>query len=213
MKGAFGAGEATRRGGARSICVLLCAPLMAWADLGATGTTTSTARLDFILNIGKFIYFRVGGAAFPAATGTVDTISFNAVAAIPPSATVPVTSNKTGVNWNGALPTLTATASSLPVELRSNAGQISIRAAAISALASGTNAIPLSQIVLTSSDVSFPAPVVPNTGSGPAVSVAGTSFSNLVTVRSASWSFSYSPLITQPAGIYAGQISFTASSP
>jgi hypothetical protein len=196
------------------ICLLLALPSHALADLGATGTAASTARLDFLLNIGKFIFFRVGNSsAYPTASATLDTVSFTAAPTIPPSAIAPVTSNNTAVNWSGALPTLTATATSLPVEVRSNAGQISIRATATTALTSGANAIPLSQIVLTSTDANLPAPLVPNAGTGASVNVTGTAYANLVTVRSASWSFAYAPLTTQPAGVYSGQISFTASSP
>ncbi|MCJ0764770.1 hypothetical protein [Variovorax terrae] len=185
----------------------------ALAHQGSTGTNSSTANLDFVLNIGKFIFFRVGTGAFPTASATVDTVAFNAVPAIPAGAVVPVAGNNTTVVWNGALPAFTAAATSLPVEVRSNAGQISIRATATTPLNSGANNIPLSQIVLSSSDANLPAPVVPNTGTGPAVNVTGTAFSNLVTVRSANWTFSYNPLATQRAGVYTGQISFTASSP
>lgn len=195
------------------LCLLLAGLPCALANRGATGTASSSASLDFNLNIGKFIFFRVGAGAYPSASGTIDTVNFMAAPTIPPSATVPVTSNNTAVNWNGALPTFAATPTSLPVEVRSNAGQINVRATATTALTSGPNSIPLSQIVLTSSDANLPAPLVPNAGTGPSVNVAGSAFSNLVTLRSASWTFSYNPLTTQPAGVYTGQISFTVSSP
>lgn len=186
-------------------------------DTGPPGqpnrAVSASADLDFILNIGKFIFFRVGAGAFPTASGTIDTVAFNAVPTIPAGAVVPVPGNNTTVVWNGALPSFTAGATTLPVEVRSNAGQISIRATATSPLNSGVNNIPLSQIVLTSSDANLPAPLVPDAGTGPAVNVAGTSFANLVTVRNANWTFAYNPLVTQRAGVYTGQISFTASSP
>lgn len=193
----------------------------AWGDQ-ATSTApggnpnqrvTASADLDFVLNIGKFIFFRVGAGAFPTASGTVDTVSFNALPTIPAGAVVPLPGNNTTVVWNGALPAFAATATSLPVEVRSNAGQIRIWAIATTPLTSGANTIPLSQIVLTSSDANLPAPVIPNAGAGSAVNVTGTASSNLVTQRSANWTFSYNPLVTQRAGVYAGQVTFSASSP
>ena len=182
------------------------------ADQG-TGAASAAAKLDFLLNVGKFIFFRVGTAAYPTASATISTVAFNAVPSIPAGAVTPVTSNNTPVSWSGALPTLTATPTVLPVEVRSNAGQVTLRTSVTTALTSGANSIALSQIVLTSSDANLPAPVVPNAGTGPTVNVLGTSFTNLVTVRSANWTFSYNPLTTQPAGVYTGQIIFTASSP
>jgi hypothetical protein len=174
---------------------------------------TATVELAFVVDIGKFIFFRVGNGGYPTASGTADTVTFNAVPVIPPGAVLAVPGNNTTVNWGGTVPSFASTATTLPVEVRSNAGQISIRATATLPLTSGVDSIPLSQIVLTSSDANLPAPVVPDTGTGPAVNVAATAFSNLVTVRNANWTFSYAPPITQQAGNYTGQISFTASSP
>lgn len=182
-----------------------------------TQAVSATARLDFTLNIGKFLFFRVGTGAYPTASSTVDTVTFNTTPTIPAGAVTPATGNNTGVNWNGAAPTFSVTTSSntvLPVEVRSNAGQISLRATATMPLTSGTNTIPMSQIVVTSSDTAnLPAPLIPDSGQGAAVNVAGTSFSNLVTNRSANWTFNYNLLTSPAAGTYSGQITFTASSP
>lgn len=196
----------------------------AWADQQTTTAPNSnrtqavsaSAQLDFIINIGKFIFFRVGTGAYPTASSTVDNVSFNTAPSIPAGAVTPVAGNNTSVNWSGAAPTFSVTTSSntvLPVEVRSNAGQISIRAQATTPLTSGTNTIPMSQIVITSSDANLPAPLIPNTGQGAAVNVAGTSFSNLVTTRNANWTFAYNLLTNPAAGTYNGQITFTASSP
>jgi hypothetical protein len=202
----------------RTALAILLAPLavsLAFAVRAdqATGTTTASADLDFIVNMGKFLFFRVGTGAFPTASGTVDTVAFTAVPSIPAGAITPTVGNNIAVNWSGALPTFTTTNTVLPVEVRSNAGQINVRATATTPLTSGPNNIPLSQIVLTSSDVNLPAPLIPNVGTGAAVNVTGTAFTNLVTVRNANWTFSYAPAITQPAGNYTGQVTFTASSP
>ncbi|MBE7367291.1 hypothetical protein [Ramlibacter pallidus] len=196
----------------RACCaVLALAPALASADRGS-GTNAASADLDFRIDIGKFLFFRVGSGAYPTASTTVDTVTLNTAPNIPPGAVVPVPGNSTTVNWDGTLP-IPANSASVPVEVRSNAGQVTIRATVVQPLTSGANTIPMSQIVMGTSDPALPAPVLPNTLTGPAVNVAGTAFSNLVTLRSATWSFSYSPAPGQPAGNYTGQVRFTASSP
>ena len=194
--------------------------LSAWggpalAYQSATGTTSATAFLDFEINIDKFIFFRVGTGAFPSASGTVDTVNFTLTPQIPPGPITPANGNSTALSWNAAAPTYNVGGSNLvlPVEVRSNAGTVSLRAAVTSALVSGANSIPLSQITIASSDANLPAPLIPNAGTGPAVNVTGTAFSNLVTVRSANWTFSYSAATAPRAGVYNGQITFTASAP
>ena len=187
----------------------------AWAYQSATGTTSATGFLDFEINIDKFIFFRVGTGAFPSASGTVDTVNFTLTPQIPPGPVTPANGNSTALNWTAVAPTYNVSGSNLvlPVEVRSNAGTVSLRAAVTSALVSGANSIPLSQITIASSDPNLPAPLIPNAGTGPAVNVTGTAFSNLVTVRSANWTFSYSAATAPRAGIYNGQITFTASAP
>ena len=63
-----------------------------------------------------------------------------------------------------------------------------------------------------------PAPVVPATGVSPAVNVAvggagTTAAPTLLTYRTANWTFAYTPSASVPAGVYSGQITFTASAP
>ena len=187
----------------------------AQAFQSATGGSSATAFLDFEINIDKFIFFRVGTGAFPTASGTIDTVSFTLSPQILPGPTIPVNGSSTAVNWNALGPTYNVTGSGLvvPVEVRSNAGAVTLRAAVASPLVSGANRIPMSEIIITSSNGNLPAPLIPNSGTGTAVSVAGTAFANLVTVRSANWTFSYSAATLPRAGTYTGQITFTASSP
>jgi hypothetical protein len=97
--------------------------------------------------------------------------------------------------------------------VRSNAGQVTIRATATTGLTSGANTIALSSIVITSNDSNLPAPLVPNAGLGASVNVSGSTFSNLVTSRAANWTFAYNNAALPSAGIYTGQITFTASAP
>ena len=107
----------------------------------------------------------------------------------------------------------------LPVEVRSNAGTVSITAQATVPLSSGTFQIPLSEVIVTSSDPgNLPAPAIPDTGSGAAVTVAtggtGTGAApTLLTYRTATWRFRYTPVTAPVAGAYTGQITFTATAP
>jgi hypothetical protein len=119
------------------------------------------------------------------------------------------------VNWLGGAPSFGPAPASteIPVEVRTNAGQISLRATVVQPLVSGTHSIPLSQIAVLSSDPNLPAPGMPDSGTGAPVLVTGTAFSNLVTIRSATWKFSYAPSVLPAPGVYSGQISYTAVSP
>lgn len=189
---------------------------------------TVQARLEFAIRIDKFIFLRVGtGGSFtgaesgtgPAANGTVDTVSFTASATIPAVPTAATNGVNKPVNWSGGAPTFTASAPvTLPVEVRSNAGQVRITGQATTPLTSGSNTIPMTAIAITSSSAQLPAPVVPATGVSPAVNVAvggaGTAAApTLLTYRTANWTFAYTPSASVPAGVYNGQITFTASAP
>ncbi len=176
-------------------------------------SVSTAARLDFTINIGKFVFFRVGTGAYPTASGTIDTVAFALQPTIPGGAVTPGNGSNVAVNWSGAAPTtsVTGTNTSVAVEVRSNGGTVSLTAAMTTALASGANTIPASQIQLATSDANLPAPSVPNTGTGPAVSVVATAFAGLVTQRSANWTVSYANTATPAAGLYTGQITFTAT--
>jgi hypothetical protein len=195
-----------------------------------TGTRTTSARLDFTINIDRMVFLRVGNGgahaggasgAGPAASGSVNSLSFGlGPMSIPGVPTSPVNGNNQTVNWNGGVPGYaTPAAASLPVEVRSNAGQVRITAQVSAPLTNGSFIIPMSEIAITSSNVAqLPAPTVPDTGTGPAVNVAlggpGTAAApTLLTYRTANWSFSYVPVTSPVAGNYSGQITFSASAP
>lgn len=203
-----------------ALCSLASAPVLADKQTDtapwwiSTQAVSATARLDFTINMGKFLFFRVGTGAYPTASGTIDTVSFVMQPTIPAGAVAPIDGNNTAVDWNGAAPAFSTPATVvLPVEVRSNAGQVTVRATATTPLTSGANSIALSRITVTSSDANLPAPLIPDTGTGAAVNVTGTSFSNLVTVRSANWTFAFNPAPSPLAGVYTGQVTFTASAP
>lgn len=175
----------------------------------APGTLSTQARLDFTINIGKFIYLQVGTTG-----ATINTVGFALTPSIPAVPTTPVGGNSRPVTWNGAAPDFVVTPSGnvLPVTVRSNAGQVTLRVTAGTPPTSGANTIALSQITVGSSDAGLPAPPLDGSSS---VNVSGTSSANLVTERSANWTFSYAPTpATSPvAGVYTGQVTFTASAP
>ena len=185
----------------------------------STGTTlpvSAVARLDFTVTIGRLLFFRVGDAAWPATSSSVSTASFQLTPTTPPATAL---ANNQPIAWNGAAPTFAVTASGnvLPVQVRSNAGPISIRASS-SALSHTTTAgltIPMSDILVTSSDAAgLPAPPIPNAAAtGTSVNVAPTGFGSLVTERNASWTFAYANSAARAAGTYTGTVTFTATTP
>lgn len=165
---------------------------------------SASARLDFVITIGKFLFFRVG------------TVSATLTPQVPPTGAISTPGNAQSVAWSGAAPTFVSPAPvSLPVEVQSNTGPIRITAGVTGPLSSleGQN-IPMSSVQITSSNpTDFPAPPVPNTGTGTSVQVTGTAFSGLVTNRTASWNFAITPVAAPVAGQYTGRITFTATTP
>ena len=176
---------------------------------------STSVNLDFTIAIDKFIFFRIGDGTWPTTGGKTSSVAFVLAPSIPGVPTTPVAGSNTSVNWSGAAPSFSITPSGnvLPVEVRSNAGQVTLRATATTALASGANTIPLSEITIATSDSNLPAPLIPNTGTGAAVNVVATAFAGLVTQRTANWTLSYANLASRRAGTYTGQVTFTASSP
>ena len=224
-------------------CLLTVAAAPARAELNTTDETfysffgragtipsvTAAARLDFTLNIEKMIFLRVGtggnhnggdSGAGPAASGGVSTVSLNLIPAIPSGTTTPLQGSDQGVSWNAGSPVFLAAAPAVvPVEVRSNAGQVKISSEVTAPLASGGNTIPMSSISISSSDsANLPAPLLPTAGTGTPVNVApggaGTAAApTLLTYRTANWSFGFAPTTTSLSpGNYTGSVTFTATS-
>jgi hypothetical protein len=187
----------------------------------ATGTSSglgnpASADLRFSVQIDRFLFFRVGDGSWPTVNGTVNSVGFALLPSVPGGPATPVPGNKATAAWTGGAPPFAVSASgptTLPVEVRSNGGTVSLRAVASTALTSGSNTIPMSQITVSSSDPALPAPPVPASGTGSSVTVGGTDFGGLVTVRAATWTFGFANTVVPAAGTYSGQITFTASSP
>lgn len=171
----------------------------------------TSARLDFRLTIDKFIFLRLGTSG----TG-IDTATFVLVPSIPPVPTTPVEGAALPVPWSGAAPAfgVSAAGNAVGVEVRSNAGAVSLRAVMTAPLSSGVNTISTADIGIVSDNAELPAPPLPasGVGTGTPVAITGTSQQNLVTERTATWTFSLAA-VARPAGVYTGQISFMASAP
>ncbi|GAB2807469.1 hypothetical protein GCM10027276_05100 [Comamonas piscis] len=209
----------------QSLLPLLLAGLGASAQAGSasSGTgglprNTPAVALNFAIQIDKFLFFRIGDGAWPTPGGTTSQVGFTLSPSIPAVPTTPVNGNNTAVNWNGAAPTFSVAASGnvLPVEVRSNGGQVSVFATVTTALTSGSNTIPMNMVSITSSDAALPAPTLPATGTGTSVNISGGgagTVNSLVTMRTANWTFGYNSAISRTAGNYSGQLSFTASVP
>ncbi|TDS84510.1 hypothetical protein [Comamonas sp. JUb58] len=179
---------------------------------------TPAVALNFSIQIDKFVFLRIGDGAWPTPGGTTSQVSFSLSPSIPAVPTTPVNGSNTAVNWSGTAPPFAVTASGnvLPVEVRSNGGQVTLFATVTTALTSGSNTIPMNMVSITSSDAALPGPTIPATGTGTSVNVSGGgagTVNSLVTIRTANWTFGYNSAISRPAGNYSGQLSFTASVP
>ena len=203
--------------------MIICSlSILSWADKRtstAPSTTpnqsvSATVYLDFNLNIGKFIFFRVGDGAYPNISSSVSEVVLTATTTQLPSGVT--NGNSQALSWNGTAPVINGSTSvSLPVEVRSNAGQINLKTTVTSVLAKGSETIPFSDIKMSSSDSNLPAPVIPDSGTSASVNVVGGGSSiggTLVTQRSANWTFNYVPSTGGlSAGTYSGMLTFTAT--
>ncbi len=90
---------------------------------------STSVNLDFTIAIDKFIFFRIGDGTWPTPGGTTSSVAFVLAPSIPGVPTTPVAGSNTSVNWSGAAPSFSITPSGnvLPVEVRSNAGQVTLR--------------------------------------------------------------------------------------
>lgn len=190
----------------------------------------TSARLDFTINIDRMLYLRVGaggshgggtsGAGPAASTEVSEVLLALGPMSIPGTPTVATSGSNQSVSWNASPPTYSAVSSvTLPVEVRSNAGQVSIAAMVSAPLTNGTDVIPMSIIGIASDNsTNLPAPAAPDAGAGASVNVAtggaGTAAApGLLTYRTANWTFSYNPATAPSPGHYSGQITFVATVP
>jgi hypothetical protein len=174
--------------------------------LNPTRAVSASARLDFAVTLGSFLSLQVGSPG-----STIDTVGFDLTSLAPPTCTA----TPLPICFGNGTPVNATTNPSLAVTVKSNGGKVNLQAKVVTALTSGANnTIPMSQIVLTSSDAArLPAPLLPDTNPGASVNVTPTDFSGKVTVQSANWSFAYANTVSPAAGTYNGQVMFIATAP
>lgn len=198
--------------------------LLSWPVAVAADTATTaglgnpaTAQLRFAINIDKFLFLGVGGAPWPTVSGVVSQLAFALRPTIPGGPTTPTgPANNAVANWSGGLPTFAvspAAGISLPVEVRSNGGAISLRAASTLLTSTAGNTMPMN-VTIDSNNTGLPAPPVVSGTTGASVAVAPTAYPPYVTLQAANWTFKYvGPTVPPVAGNYTGTITFTASTP
>jgi hypothetical protein len=167
------------------------------SSTGASGNELSaSARLKLRVVIPRFLHFQVGSAGT-----TVDTIAFEpAVGAVGNGIAVA----GTGGDASGG--------SGTRVELRSNAGQITIAAdndGGIGGLGS-SGAISLSEIMARSDSSDLQTPQLTDAGG---TTATATLTDGDVTDRRATWSYEYQNSRATEPGSYGAEIVYTAFSP
>ncbi len=175
------------------------------------GRRSTDARLNFELNVDRMIFLRVGAGGAQSGTGSGTGPSA--------SATISNVNLSVGLAQGATAPVyVPSNAISLPVEVRSNAGQVRLSAQSSGPLSGGAHQIPMSQLSVTSDSAALPAPPIPDAGLGASVNVltggSGTAAApTLLTQRSANWTFRYTPVASPVAGVYTGRITFSAATP
>ena len=216
--------QARSTGGRGALGLLLAGALLAPAAQADSRSVSggvplqAQVELRFAIQIDKFVYLRIGDGSL-SSPGTPSTVAFTLAPSVPGGPASPTGGSNRPADWTGAVPSFTVGASGqvLPVEVRSNAGQVRLYATVTAPLASAGNTIPMSHIAIASDQAStLPAPTLPASGIGSTVDVAGGgagTFSPLVTARSANWTFSLPTgnAASYAAGQYSGQLTFTAA--
>lgn len=173
-----------------SLGLIAVTPAFAESQFVTAGTpTVANARLNFQVNVPRFLEFRVGSA-----DAVIDTVVFDVAAADVGNATA------------------VAGDITVDVALRGNGGAISLSAdTSADPLNSGADTIPFSAITTTLDAGTINAPTLVDGASAP-VAVAVTSGTR-VTNRSATWSYEFDNAAVYGAGTYAGQVVYTATMP
>ena len=188
-------------------------PLLASAEstfVTGAGALTASARLDFQINIPKFLYVRVGTGTNAATNATIDLISFTV-----PVANVGDSSVIAGVGGDLAAGTVTA-------RVQGNNGAITFGSTTTGPLNNATgDTISYGQIATAvATNTSATALAHPTLVDGATTNVAlvpnvGTKGTNL----DAKWTFTYRNQFIVPPGTYGGvginggRVTYTASMP
>lgn len=160
-----------------------------------SGTLTATARVNFSVTIPRFLWIQVGTGTLLAANNTIDTIAFTPAAAVVGNSTPVAATPASGNLTNGQV----------TARVIGNVGNVTMAATAGANLISGSDVIPWTQI----------ATAVAGGATHPTINGANavyTATGGVVNVNG-SWTYSYLNTVTPPAGVYTGQVTYTATSP
>lgn len=173
-------------------------PMAAQAESNVTtgaGAISATARVDFSVTIPRFVFLQVGSGTLLAANSTIDTIAFTPAVAVIGNSVAQAATAASGNVGNG---TVTA-------RVIGNAGAMTLRATGPANLTSGTDTIPWTQIAVA----------VAGGATHPTINGANAAYpatAGVVNVNG-TWTYSYLNSITPAAGVYTGQVLYTASAP
>ena len=161
--------------------------------VGTTANLQASARLDFQVNIPRFISFQVGTAG----AGTIDQVVFDVAAAN--------IGNSSAVSPTSGAP--------VSVALRGNGGAINITAdtTGTSLTNASADVIPFTQITSSTASGTITAPTLVQNGVSAAVAVPVSA--GRVTDRVATWNYTYANTAVVGAGTYNGQVRYTATMP
>ena len=165
---------------------------------GAAPALAASARLDFRITIPRVIFLRVGTGTNFASNPTVDAVDFN----------VPDNASGSGVAVAGQ------SSATITARVVANGNNISFSAAGstggLTPASGAASAVPWTEIVAASSGGSLPHPAIGNGGAGSASTLVA---SGGVVDQSSTWSFSYRNTTVMAAGVYSGQVVYTAALP
>jgi hypothetical protein len=158
---------------------------------GNVANITATARVDFAVNIPKFVLLQVGTLG----TGNIDTITFDVPAANVGDSGARAATAGSGNQGNGTV----------TVHVVGNNGNMTLGATAPATLLSGTDTIPWTQI----------STAVTGGATHPTINGAAATYTatNKVVNVNGTWTYSYLNTVTPAAGAYTGQVLYTATTP
>jgi hypothetical protein len=157
---------------------------------GNGANITATARVDFSVSIPKFVLLQVGTLG----AGNIDDIDFVVPAASVGTGVVAATAGSGNLGNGG-----------VTVRVVGNNGDMTLGATAGANLLSGTDTIPWSQI----------ATAITGGALHPAINGANATYTatNKVVNVTGTWTYTYLNSVTPAAGLYTGQVTYTATTP
>ena len=177
------------------------------AVTSTTTALTTTARLNFTVDVPRILYLRVGDAG-----ALINTVTFTAglpaaVGALPQNDAVYAGAPPVGVGTVTVADNNGASDGQVAVQLWTNNGTANLTCTG-AALTSGANTIALNQITVTSTGAGTLAHPGANLGcTSAARGSAGVNNLN------DTWTFAYAPAALPPAGSYTSTVTYTASQP